>query len=225
MIELRQISKSYGSRIVLNDVNFNAKKGDIISIMGKSGSGKTTMLNMLGFLDLPTSGEYYFEGKLVKSNYQRSLIRNEHMGFVFQSYNLIPKLTVKENVELPIFYSVKRKYMKDREKKVMGLLQRFGLEDIANSMVEYISGGEKQRVCLARSLVCDADLIISDEPTGNLDVKNKEIILNEFKRMNEEGKTIIIVTHDKVVEEIANKKYLIVSGELKENDEKTIIVQ
>ena len=218
MIDLHNICKNFGNRVVLKNINFSVGEGDIVSIMGKSGSGKTTLLNILGFLDAPTSGIYFFNGKPVLNNYQRNLIRNEYMGFVFQSYNLIPKLTVYENIALPIYYSIHSSKIKERIKNISVLIEQFHLNSIANSKVEYISGGEKQRVCLARALVCDAKLIISDEPTGNLDDVNTRIVLNELKRINSEGKTVIIVTHDKLVENIATKKFLIESGKLERYD-------
>lgn len=218
MIDLYNICKCFGERIVLENINLSVHEGDMISIMGKSGSGKTTLLNILGFLDTPSSGSYCFNGRPVLKNYNRNLIRNEYMGFVFQSYNLIPKLTVYENIALPIYYSTQSAKIKERTKNIPLLIERFHLSSIANNNVECISGGEKQRVCLARALVCDAKLIISDEPTGNLDEVNTHIVLNEFKRMNNEGKTVIIVTHDKIVESIATKKFLIESGKLERYD-------
>jgi putative ABC transport system ATP-binding protein len=182
--------------------------------MGKSGSGKSTLLNILGFFEKPSSGEYDFEGKKIYRENQKSRIRNRYMGFVFQSYNLIPRLTVYENITLPIFYSLDKKKTKERLKFAEELIEKYGLAEIRNSFVENISGGEKQRVCMARAIVCDASIIISDEPTGNLDEKNKENVLKMFKEMNENGKTIIIVTHDNDVEAIARENYYLDKGEL-----------
>lgn len=218
MIELKNISKSFGTREILKNINFCVEKGDLVSIMGKSGSGKTTLLNILGFFEYPTKGEYYFDGKLVKKENQMSRIRNQNMGFVFQAYNLIPRLTVYENIVLPIFYSLDKKKKKERLKNAEELINRYGLGEIRNSFVENISGGEKQRACMIRALVCDAKLIISDEPAGNLDEKNKSNALEMFKKMNKAGKTVIIVTHDKEVENIATKKYILKEGELIKNE-------
>lgn len=215
MIELRGLTKSFGKRVVLDELDLRIDNGEMVSIMGHSGSGKTTMLNILGFLDTQTSGEYLFNGKVIKRNYHRNRIRNEYMGFVFQSYNLIPRLTVFENIALPIYYSHNQKLRSERLKKIPELIKQFGLELIKSSYVDYISGGEKQRVCLARSLACGANLIISDEPTGNLDAVNTELILEQFKRLNNEGKTIIIVTHDKNVEAIAHTNYHLIDGKLR----------
>ena len=183
MIELRNVRKAFGDRVVLNNINLNVKKGDLISIMGKSGSGKTTLLNILGFLDTQTDGTYIFNEKIIKGSHARNTIRNQNMGFVFQAYNLIPKLTVSENISLPIFYSQNSKQTRERLKKIPELMDKFGLTQIESSYVECISGGEKQRVCLARALVCDANIIISDEPTGNLDEYNTNLILNEFQQI------------------------------------------
>lgn len=218
MIELKNISKSFGKREILKNINFSVKEGELVSIMGKSGSGKTTLLNILGFFEYPSSGEYYFEEKLIKKEKQMSKIRNANMGFVFQAYNLIPRLTVYENIVLPIFYSMDKKKKKERLKLAEQLIDKYGLGEIRNSFVENISGGEKQRACMVRALACDAKLIISDEPTGNLDEKNKNNVLEMFKEMNKQGKTIIIVTHDKDVESIATKKYLLQEGELVSNE-------
>lgn len=214
MIELKNITKSFGSREVLKNINFSVKEGELVSIMGKSGSGKTTLLNILGFFEYPTSGDYLFEGKKIKRENEMSRIRNKYMGFVFQSYNLIPRLTVYENIILPVYYSVEKKSAKERIRKADELIEKYGLKEIKNSYVENISGGEKQRACMARAMVCNAGLIISDEPTGNLDESNKYKVLDMFKEMNKNGKTIIIVTHDKEVENIASQKYFLEGGEL-----------
>lgn len=212
VIVLKNIEKSFGKRVVLNQLNLTIKKGELVTIMGQSGAGKSTLLNILGFLDYETSGDYIFQGKRVKRPYERNFLRNKYMGFVFQSYNLIPKLTVYENIALPVYYS--RSNVKERLENIKELLKRFNIENIADSYVDYISGGEKQRVCMARALVCNPEIIIADEPTGNLDKENADVVLNEFKRINKEGKTVIIVTHDSAVEEIAEKKYRLSEGGL-----------
>lgn len=215
MIELKNISKRFGEREVLKKIDLSINEGDLISIMGKSGSGKSTLLNILGFFEKPTAGEYYFNGQKIKVENKKSEIRNRHMGFVFQSYNLIPRLTVYENIVLPIYYSLDRKNRRNRISNVNALITKYNLEHIKDSYVENISGGEKQRTCMARAISCDASIIISDEPTGNLDEDNKFNVLNMFKEMNREGKTIVIVTHDKDVEEIAHKRFYLEEGKLK----------
>lgn len=214
VIELKHITKNFGEREVLKDVNLCINSGEMVSIMGKSGSGKSTLLNILGYFENQSGGIYLFNGEKLTSENQKSEIRNRYMGFVFQSYNLIPQLTVYENIILPIYYSVDKKKRKARLKAAEELIEKYGLSDISNSMVENISGGEKQRVCMARANVCEASLIISDEPTGNLDDKNKQIVLDGFKEMNAAGKTIIIVTHDNEVESIATKKLFLAEGVL-----------
>ncbi len=215
IIELEHISKKFEEREVLSDINLSVNEGELVTIMGESGAGKTTLLNILAFFETPTAGKYLFKGIEVEGSYQRNKIRNYNMGFVFQSYNLIPKLTVYENIILPIYYSMASKTQKENYiKRIPYLLERFNIKKIEKSYVDHISGGEKQRVCLARALANDARLIISDEPTGNLDEKNAGIVLEEFKKMNEEGKTVIIVTHDKNVEKIAKKQYCLREGKL-----------
>lgn len=214
IIELKHISKSFGDREVLRDVNLCVNNGEMISIMGKSGSGKSTLLNILGYFENQSKGIYLFNGKKARTENQKSEIRNRYMGFVFQSYNLIPQLTVYENITLPIYYAIDKKKRRIRLEAVDELIEKYGLAEIKNSYVENISGGEKQRVCMVRANVCEASLIISDEPTGNLDDKNKQIVLDGFKEMNNAGKTIIIVTHDNEVEAIATRKLHLVEGVL-----------
>lgn len=224
IIRLENVTKRFDQRTVLDNTTMSIKQGQIISIMGESGAGKSTLLNILGFFDYPTSGEYYFNKKHVKKEDDRNTLRNLYMGFVFQSYNLIQGMTVYENIVLPVYYSLKCKNnIQKWVSRIPELLKRFNIEHIKNSLTDYISGGEKQRVCMARAIVCDAPIIISDEPTGNLDSENKQIILNEFKRMNNEGKTIIIVTHDSEVQNIASIKYDLKKGKLLLDEEQTVI--
>lgn len=218
VIELRNVTKKFGDRIILDGINLSVNKGELITIMGASGAGKTTLLNILGFLENITDGEYLFYGKKVRKK-EMSKLRNQKIGFVFQSYNLIPKMTVYENIVLPIFYSLSP--YKEKEKylsKIPELLEKYNIDGIKDSYVDNISGGEKQRVCLVRALSCNADLIISDEPTGNLDRNNSFIVLDELKKLNENGKTIIIVTHDESVQNIATKKMILRKGKIEENE-------
>ena len=217
IIELRNIKKSFGDRQVLKGIDLKVDEGELITIMGRSGAGKSTLLNILGFFENATEGDYLFDGKPVKK-YQMSMIRNKNIGFVFQTYNLIPKMTVYENIVLPIYYSL----TSSKEKagfigNIPELLKRYNIEHIRDEYVDHISGGEKQRVCLARALSCDARLLISDEPTGNLDKGNTYVILDELKRLNKGGKTVIIVTHDEEVQDIATRKMLLKEGKLIEN--------
>lgn len=216
LVTLKNVIKQYGSRRVLNNLELQVYEGDLITIMGRSGAGKSTLLNILGFFEEMTEGEFYFDGKKVKKS-ETERLRNLNLGFVFQSYNLIPKMTVYENVILPIYYSLARENKKQEWiKRIPELLSRYKIGDIKNEYVDHISGGEKQRVCLARALSCDARLLICDEPTGNLDRENTRIILKEFQRLNDEGKTIVIVTHDEDVQSIAKRKMILQEGRLVE---------
>lgn len=219
LITLENVTKQYGSRKVLDGLDLQINEGDLITIMGHSGAGKSTLLNILGFFEEMTEGEYFFDGKRVEKK-ERSRLRNLNLGFVFQSYNLIPKMTAYENVVLPIYYSLSKE--SDKKKwlnRVPELLNRYRIKEIEREYVDHISGGEKQRVCLARALSCDARLLICDEPTGNLDKENTLIILEELVRLNNEGKTIVIVTHDELVQNIAKRKMLLQEGKLVEKYE------
>lgn len=218
LIKLDKISKSFGDRKILDNISLEIYEGELITIMGKSGAGKTTLLNILGFLENVDKGDYYFDGKLVSAKLS-NVIRNRNIGFVFQAYNLIPKLTVYENIVLPIYYSdINAKEKKRYIDRLPDMMRKYNIEHIKDSYVDYISGGEKQRVCLARALACDAKLIISDEPTGNLDAQNTDIVLEELAKMNKLGKTVIIVTHDEEVEKIATRKLYLGEGKINNHD-------
>lgn len=179
---------------VLDDVSFKIEKGEFVAIMGPSGSGKSTLMHILGFLDRPTSGSYKFEGKDTTEfddNYLAKL-RNEKIGFVFQSFNLLTRTTVLDNVKLPLFYSVK----KNEDKMAKDALESVGMSHRLNYFTNQISGGEKQRVAIARALVTDPAIIFADEPTGNLDSKSGNAVMAILQRLNDEGHTIILVTHE-----------------------------
>ncbi len=217
IIELKKIRKSFGDREVLKGIDMSVYEGDMVAVMGKSGAGKTTLLNILGFFEAATEGDYFFDGRKVERS-QTSRLRNMNIGFVFQSYNLIPKMTVYENIILPICYSMRSTKEKDKYiRRVPELLQKYHIENIRNEYIDHISGGEKQRVCLARALSCDARLLIADEPTGNLDKDNTNDILADLTSLNAAGKTIIIVTHDEKVRDIASRKMLLKEGKMIEN--------
>lgn len=181
---------------VLKGVNLNVEKGEFVSIMGTSGSGKTTLMNIIGCLDVPTSGLYVLADREVShlTDDDLSVIRNEHIGFVFQNFYLLPYATVLENVLLPTLYI---EHHKDgAEKHATELLQLVGLEERAKFKPTQLSGGEQQRVAIARALVNDPELVLADEPTGQLDSKTSTEIMNLLKKMNERGKTVIVITHD-----------------------------
>ncbi|TSC97137.1 MAG: ABC transporter [Candidatus Berkelbacteria bacterium Licking1014_2] len=217
MIDLKNISKSYfldGRELkILRHINLKINQGEFISIIGASGSGKTTLLNLIGLLDAPTEGEYYLESKKIDSktgDRALSRLRNSYFGFVFQTYNLLPRVTAGRNVELPLFYSRK----KSLDNKAKKLLQLVGLEKRISHKPSQLSGGEAQRVAIARALVNDPKIILADEPTGNLDSATGRQIIDLLKKINQQGKTIILVTHDVDVAKGAGKIIKIKDGKI-----------
>lgn len=202
LIELKNVSKEYkmdsgetGTK-ALNDVSLEIYKGEFIAIMGTSGSGKSTLLNMIGAMDDMTSGEYYFNGETIhnKSNKEIHLFRKGHISFVFQNFALMDHYTVFENAELSL--RAKNISKKQRKKIVMEQLKKLGIEELAEKMPRQLSGGQQQRCAIARALASGNDVILADEPTGALDSQNSREIMEIFKELNKEGKTIIVVTHD-----------------------------
>lgn len=199
LIELKNIYKDYDNggvvTKVLHDINLSIEEGEFIAIMGPSGSGKSTLMHAIGFLDRPTRGEYLFEDKDTKNLTDDELahIRNEKIGYVFQSFNLLPRTTVLDNVKLPLLYG---KEKKNHEGKARDALSAVGLSDRLHFLSNQISGGQKQRVAIARALICDPKVIFADEPTGNLDSKSGETVMHILEKLNKEGKTIILVTHN-----------------------------
>lgn len=200
LIELKDIMKTYvmGDSVVhaLNHVNVQIDYGEFTSIMGASGSGKSTMMNILGCLDRPTSGEYYLDGKEIAGYNDDELAhtRNAKIGFVFQNFNLLAKLTAQANVALPLIYAgVGEEERMERAKKA---LEAVGLGDRLDHKPMEMSGGQRQRVAIARALINDPPIIMADEPTGNLDTKSSYEIMDIFKKMNEMGKTVLMVTHE-----------------------------
>jgi len=217
LIELKNIIKNYvnGDVVtkVLRGIDLSVDEGEFIAIMGPSGSGKSTLMHTIGFLDRPTSGEYLFDGQNTESFTDDELarIRNDGIGFIFQSFNLLPRTSVLDNVMLPLSYSDNKT---DHESRARKALESVGLSERINFMSNQISGGQKQRVAIARSLVCDPKVIFADEPTGNLDSKSGATVMNILERLNKEGKTIILVTHDNRVALHANRIVTIVDGEI-----------
>lgn len=199
---------------VLNDVEVTVDRGEYIAIMGQSGAGKSTLLNILGCLDTPTSGEYLFKTRSIASFSQSRLadIRNQEIGFVFQNFNLLPKLTIAANVELPLIY--RNVSSRKRRELVEEILQRFGLWERRKHKPNEISGGQKQRVALARALVKKPALILADEPTGNLDSHTTEEILDVFDQISGEGNTIVVITHEHSVAARANRLLRLVDGRI-----------
>jgi putative ABC transport system ATP-binding protein len=198
LINVKDLKKDYLNEDlvtpVLHGLNFKIDKGEFVAIMGPSGSGKSTLMHILSLLDRPTGGVYEFEGKDTSDFKDEHLaeLRNESMGFVFQSFNLLARTTVMDNVKLPLLYSKK----KNHDKLAADALAAVGLSHRLNYFTNQISGGEKQRVAIARALVCDPSVIFADEPTGNLDSKSGNTVMNILQNLNEEGRTIILVTHE-----------------------------
>lgn len=198
---------------VLHGLSFKIEAGEFVSIMGPSGSGKSTLMHLLGFLDRATSGEYIFDGQNVTnlSDDELAAYRNEKIGFVFQAFNLLPRTTVLENVKLPLIYSARKE---DMDTRAIEVLNSVGLEHRINYFTNQISGGEKQRVAIARALVNRPSVIFADEPTGNLDSKSGVAIMKILQDLNEQGNTIILVTHETYTSEHAKRILKVRDGEL-----------
>lgn len=220
MIQFKNITKVYGKDsgqevTALKDVDLIIEKGDFVAIVGASGSGKSTMMNILGMLDRPTKGEYYLENREVNSYKDDELakVRNKTIGFVFQKFHLLPKTSAMENVELPLIYS-------DR-KSIKGLaleaLRKVGLENRASHTPNELSGGQQQRVAIARALVNEPEIILADEPTGNLDSKSTLEVMSIFQELNKAGKTIILITHEQDIAEQAGRVIKIQDGKITED--------
>lgn len=200
IIYMKQLRKTYQTGAVsfdaLKGIDLRVDRGEFIAVVGPSGSGKSTLMNVIGCLDVPSSGIYKLEGRVVNSLSSNELadIRNQKIGFVFQAFNLLPYATAAENVEVPLLFAKERG--KQRRARVTELLARVGLTDKANNKPTEMSGGEMQRVAIARALANDPDIILADEPTGNLDSKSGMAIVDMFKELWQSGKTIIIITHE-----------------------------
>lgn len=205
---LEHLKKSY-TRPVLTDINLEVTNDSYVTIVGRSGSGKSTMLNILGLVEGYDGGEYRFNGTLIRNGVDYARLRLENIGFIFQSYNLIPTLSCKENILLPLLYN-KRNKVQDFDE----LVELLDLGPLLSQRVTTLSGGEKQRVAIARSLILDPCLILADEPTGNLDPKNRDLIMNLLRREHEKGRGIILITHDMEVAKSADTVYLLQNGKL-----------
>ena len=218
LIQMTDIRKEYkmGDEIVYaNDgVNLDIDKGEFVAIVGKSGSGKSTLMNIIGALDVPTSGKYLLGGKDVGklSDNQLADIRNKMIGFVFQQYNLLPRMNLLENVELPLLYAHVSNH--EREKRAMEALEKVGLAEKAKQMPNQLSGGQQQRVSIARALAANPSLILADEPTGALDSKTSRQVLDFFKTIHEEGNTVIMITHDNSIAIEAKRVIRIADGKI-----------
>ena len=218
ILKLTDICKDYaqGKEPVhaLKNVNMTVEKGDYIAIMGPSGSGKTTLMNIIGCLDVPTSGQYELDGKDLKNLNDDALadIRNRHIGFVFQSFHLLPKMDALDNVALPLLYAGVP--LKERRERAEEALTAVGLADRIHFFPNQMSGGQCQRVAIARAMVTKPDMLLADEPTGALDTKAGNQIMDIFRQLSNEGMTIIMITHEYSIAQCADKIYRILDGEL-----------
>ncbi len=213
ILEITGMSKKYGSLHALQDITFSVEPGEWVSIMGSSGSGKSTMLNMIGLMDKPSTGEVSIDGIVTSSLSSKKLteIRRDKIGLVFQQFHLIPHLTALENVMVAQYY-----HSMPDEKEAAAALGRVGLEGRARHLPRQLSGGEQQRVCIARALINYPALILADEPTGNLDESNEKIVLELFQELHSEGHTIIMVTHAPEVGELAERQIRLEHGKIRE---------
>jgi putative ABC transport system ATP-binding protein len=211
LIKIRDLKKQFENdevvTKVLHGLSFNIEKGEFVAIMGPSGSGKSTLMHIIGLLDHITGGEYHLDGKDVTklSDDELARLRNEKIGFVFQAFNLLPRTTVLDNVELPLAYSKKHMSTKEMEKRASDVLESVGLGHRLNYFTNQISGGEKQRVAIARALVNKPSVIFADEPTGNLDSKSGVQVMEILQKLNQDGNTIILVTHETYTAEHAKR--------------------
>lgn len=222
MIDLHHIVKEYanGKEVtrVLKDISFSVKKGEFIAIMGPSGSGKSTLMHIIGALDVPTSGNYFLDGQNVSSLSADELatVRRSKIGFVFQSFHLLPRATVLRNVALPLVYA--KVGREERERRARAALLAAGLDESRHlHLSNQLSGGQMQRVAIARALVNDPSIVLADEPTGNLDSKTGDLVLGTFQKLHEQGRTIVLITHEPYVAEHAERVLVVKDGVLIED--------
>ncbi|MGM9576116.1 MAG: ABC transporter ATP-binding protein [Anaerovibrio sp.] len=227
-IRLRDIKKIYkmgGQELAaLNGINLDIKRGEFAALMGPSGSGKSTLMNILGCLDRPTVGSYELEGKEVAhlSDDELAVMRNKHIGFVFQNFNLLSRISSLENVALPLVYAGVGAL--ERRKRAQEVLEAVGLGDRAGHLPNELSGGQRQRVAIARALVNNPEIIMADEPTGNLDTKSTKEIMEIFQEMHGRGKTIILVTHEPEIAVCANRQLLVRDGVITRDEGKGVVL-
>ena len=223
ILKLTDICKDYAQGKepvrVLKNVNLTVEKGDYIAIMGPSGSGKTTLMNIIGCLDVPTSGNYELDGRALKdlSDDELAEVRNKHIGFVFQSFHLMPKMDAVDNVALPLLYA--NVPLKERRSRAEEALKAVGLEDRIHFLPNQLSGGQCQRVAIARAMVGKPDILLADEPTGALDSKSGTQIMEIFRKLSDEGMTILMITHELRIAQYARKIYHILDGVLRTEEE------
>lgn len=223
ILDMKDIVKIYKmgdeDQVVLKGVDLLVHKGEFLSILGPSGSGKSTMMNIIGCLDTPTSGTYILGGRNISDQSQKQLarIRSKEIGFIFQSFQLLPRQSARENVELPLIYA----HVPPHERRIQAeeMLKRVGLEEKMEHKPNQLSGGQQQRVAIARALSNNPTILLADEPTGALDQKTGNQVMGLFKELNEEGNTIIMITHDANIAKYANRVVRILDGNLYEGDE------
>ncbi len=220
--ELKNIEKIYGTGrakvYALKNISFTIKKGEFVAIMGPSGSGKSTLLHVLGFLDRPTNGDYFFDNKSITkyNDDQLAEFRNKKVGFIFQTFNLLPRMSVLDNVKLPLYYSDIHESLWDEKAKKA--IENVGLIDRIKHDRSKLSGGEKQRVAIARALVNEPSVIFADEPTGNLDSKSGQKVMEIIQDLNDKGHTVIMVTHEQYTSEMAKRIIMLKDGEILKDD-------
>lgn len=220
ILRMKNIFKSYymgdEELEVLHDVNLSVHSGEFLSILGPSGSGKSTMMNIIGCLDVPTSGSYILSGNtpLELDEVELARVRNKEIGFVFQNFQLLPRMTALQNVELPLIYS--KLSITERKKRAKQMLERVGLGDKIKNLPNQLSGGQQQRVAIARALVTKPSILLADEPTGALDQKTGAQVMQLFEDLNKEGSTIIMITHDEHIARHAKRVVKILDGYLTE---------
>jgi len=219
IINLENITKKYPQADdefyqALNGLTLKINEGEFVAIMGPSGSGKSTLMHIMGALDTPSTGKYFFKEKDISSYTEDQLaeIRNKEIGFVFQSFNLLPRTTVLKNVERPMLYG--KINPQERTKRAMEALDLVGIADKAQNLSNHISGGQIQRVAIARALVMDPSILLADEPTGNLDTKTSHEIMTYIKKLNDEGRTVILITHEDEISKYAKRIIKLVDGKV-----------
>ena len=220
ILEVNNLKKIYTTRFggnhvqALSNVSFSAERGEYVAIMGESGSGKTTLLNILAALDKPTSGEVLLEGKNIVSISEKeiSAFRRDHLGFVFQEFNLLDTFSIQDNILLPLVLQEKK--YEDMQEKLLPLVRKLGIQDILSKFPYEVSGGQKQRAAVARALITEPDLVLADEPTGALDSRSADELLALFRAINAEGQTILMVTHSVMAASSAKRVLFIKDGEV-----------